>query len=574
MNTRFYNARILDKDFQIIQGELHVVGNRIAYIGPEKTQDAYGENAWDREIDAKGNLLIPGFKDAHTHSAMTFLRSYADDLPLLDWLNKQVFPMEAKLVPEDVYHLSKLAILEYLTSGITSNFDMYFYPEQIAKASVDCGFRTVLVSPMNDFSSSPKEMEEDYIKFNEYDPLIRYCLGFHAEYTTSEERLKEVARLAQKYQAPVFTHNSETEAEVCQCIERNGTTPTQYLDSLGVWEYGGGGYHCVYMTQEDLDIFKKRKLYAVTNPGSNTKLASGIAPVQKMLDQGISVAIGTDGPASNNCLDMFREMFLVTGLAKLREKDASAVGADQVLKMAVSEGARCCGLNDCDCLAEGKLADLVMIDLHRPNMQPENNLVKNLVYSGSKENVKLTMVNGSILYEDGLFSVGEDPEEISLYTQEILNTHKKEAELILCSTESAALAASDGVQLRHRLVGRDILIIGNGTHEDTCTAIINKLMSGSTFVDFYEQAKLIAVAAKDMIEGNQQKKTIADVIFKVTEENAQEVLDQLWKTRGDKEQDGSAAKDSTSSEEEAADPDGDNADSDEAGTSSAATTRR
>ena len=168
----------------------------------------------------------------------------------------------------------------------------------------------------------------------------------------------------------------------------------------------------------------------------------------------------------------------------------------------------------------------------------------------------------------------EDPEEISLYTQEILNTHKKEAELILCSTESAALAASDGVQLRHRLVGRDILIIGNGTHADTCTAIINKLMSGSTFVDFYEQAKLIAVAAKDMIEGNQQKKTIADVIFKVTEENAQEVLDQLWKTRGDKEQDGSAAKDSTSSEEEAADPDGDNADSDEAGTSSAATTRR
>ena len=424
MNTRFYNARILDKDFQIIQGELHVVGNRIAYIGPEKTQDAYGKNAWDREIDAKENLLIPGFKDAHTHSAMTFLRSFADDLPLLDWLNKQIFPMEAKLVPEDVYHLSKLAILEYLTSGITSNFDMYFYPEQIAKASVDCGFRTVLVSPMNDFSSSPREMEEDYIKYNAYDPLIRYCLGFHAEYTTSQDRLKEVARLAQKYQAPVFTHNSETEAEVRQCIERNGVTPTQYLDKLGVWEYGGGGYHCVYMTQEDLDIFKRRKLYVVTNPGSNTKLASGIAPVQKMLDLGIPVAVGTDGPASNNCLDMFREMFLVTGLAKLREKDASAVGADQVLKMAVSEGARCCGLDDCDCLAEGKLAELVMIDLHRPNMQPENNLVKNLVYSGSKENVKLTMVNGSILYEDGLFSIGEDPEEIYAKANEIIRKYR------------------------------------------------------------------------------------------------------------------------------------------------------
>lgn len=267
-------------------------------------------------------------------------------------------------------------------------------------------------------------MEEDYIKYNAYDPLIRYCLGFHAEYTTSQDRLKEVARLAQKYQAPVFTHNSETEAEVRQCIERNGVTPTQYLDKLGVWEYGGGGYHCVYMTQEDLDIFKRRKLYVVTNPGSNTKLASGIAPVQKMLDLGIPVAVGTDGPASNNCLDMFREMFLVTGLAKLREKDASAVGADQVLKMAVSEGARCCGLDDCDCLAEGKLADLVMIDLHRPNMQPENNLVKNLVYSGSKENVKLTMVNGSILYEDGLFSIGEDPEEIYAKANEIIRKYR------------------------------------------------------------------------------------------------------------------------------------------------------
>lgn len=420
MNIRFYNARILNRDFEILEGELHVKGNRISYIGPQKRQDDLQWESWDREINAERNLLIPGFKNAHTHSAMTFLRSYADDLPLQEWLNKQVFPMEAKLVREDIYHLSKLAILEYLTSGMTANFDMYICPEEMAKAAADCGFRTVLAAPLNDFTSDIRAVEEEYLKFKEYDPLVSYILAFHAEYTTGRKRLEEVARLAEKYKAPVFSHNSETYQEVQQCVARNGATPTAFLDRLGIYEHGGGGYHCVYMSDEDLDIFQRKGLYAVTNPGSNTKLASGIAPVKRMLDMGIRMAIGTDGPASNNCLDMFREIFLVTGLAKLREQDASAVGAKEVLKMAVSGGAHAMGLIECDCLAEGKLADLVMIDLHRPNMQPENNLVKNLVYSGSKENVKLTMVNGKILYENGRFFVGTDPEEIYARANEIM----------------------------------------------------------------------------------------------------------------------------------------------------------
>ncbi len=201
---------------------------------------------------------------------------------------------------------------------------------------------------------------------------------------------------------------------------RHKTTPTVYLDSLGMFEYGGGGYHCVHMSQEDLHIFQEKKLYAVTNPASNLKLASGIAPVGEMSRMGIPIAIGTDGPASNNCLDMFREMFLVTGLGKLKEKDAAAVPADQVLKMACSVGARAMGLPECDSLAKGKRADLIMIDLKQPNMQPENNLIKNLVYSGSKQNVKLTMVDGKILYEDGQFFVGESPELIYRKANEII----------------------------------------------------------------------------------------------------------------------------------------------------------
>lgn len=163
----------------------------------------------------------------------------------------------------------------------------------------------------------------------------------------------------------------------------------------------------------------------VTNPGSNTKLASGICPVKRLLDEGINLAIGTDGPASNNCLDMFREMFLVTGLAKLRERDASCMPADEVLYMATAGGAYAMGLPDCDCLAAGKKADLVMIDLRQPNMQPENNLVKNLVYSGSKQNVKLTMVNGKVLYEDGIFLIGFDPAEIYTKANEIIGRMKE-----------------------------------------------------------------------------------------------------------------------------------------------------
>ena len=417
MNIRYYNARILAMEggsFEVTEGELWTEGNRISYVGPGRESGEGDANtpAWDREIDAKGNLLMPGFKNAHTHSAMTFLRSYADDLPLFDWLNKQVFPKEAQLTGDDIYWLTKLAIMEYLTSGVTANFDMYFHPEATSKAAVDCGFRTVLVSPLNNFSSSLETMEEEYLTYNSYDPLVSYCLGFHAEYTTSEELMKGVAALARKHHAPVYAHNSETKREVEECIGRYGKTPTAVMESLGMFEYGGGGYHCVYMSDEDLEIFKRRDLTVVTNPGSNTKLASGIAPISRMLDMGIRVAAGTDGPASNNCLDMFREMFLITGLAKLREEDAAAVPGEQVVRMAAHNGAAAMGLKDCDCLKAGKLADLIMLDLHQPNMQPINSIVKNIAYSGSKQNVSMTMVDGKILYEDGKFYINADPEEI------------------------------------------------------------------------------------------------------------------------------------------------------------------
>lgn len=411
----------------VLEGEIHIDGDRVSFAGTNEEAGKIKDNiVWDREIDACGNIVMPGFKDAHTHSAMTFLRSYADDLPLQEWLYNRVFPMEAKLTEEDVLWCSRLAILEYLTSGITANFDMYMKNEANARASAEAGFRTVLCGSINDFGGTIEEIEEEYNHFNSYNPLISYQLGFHAEYTTKRETLERMAWLAQKYKAPVYTHNSETKAEVEGCIERYGKTPAAFLDSLGMFEFGGGGFHCVYMTDEDLSIFKEKNIWAVTNPASNVKLASGIAPVQKMLDMGIGLAVGTDGPASNNCLDMFREMFLVTALQKVSIPDASATDANDVLYMATSGGALAMGLKECDTLEKGKYADLIMLDIHQPNMQPLNNISKNIVYSGSKQNVKMTMVAGKILYEDGRFNIGTDAEEIYAKANESIERMRNE----------------------------------------------------------------------------------------------------------------------------------------------------
>lgn len=420
MNIRLFHAKILTmkEGEEIFEGEIWIKDDRILYVGDgSDIEQIYQKKSdtciiWDRELDCKGNLLMPGFKDAHTHSGMTLLRSYADDLPLNEWLNTKIFPIEAKMGGEDIYELSKLAILEYLTSGITAAFDMYLTPETVADAFEDMGMRCVQVGAVNNFSQSPEMVEEMYLKLNKKSALLSYILGFHAEYTCSKDLLEKIAQLAHKYKAPVFTHLSETEGEVAGCMERYGMTPVAFLDSLGMFDYGGGGYHCVHMTADDIAIMQRKGLFAVTNPGSNTKLASGIAPVNDFLKAGVRVAIGTDGPSSNNCLDMFREMFLVTGLAKLKEKDASAVPAMEVLKMATVNGALAMGLYDADVLAEGKLADIIMIDLNQPNMQPLNHIPENLVYSGSKQNVAMTMVGGKILYENGKFFVKDRPEDI------------------------------------------------------------------------------------------------------------------------------------------------------------------
>lgn len=394
----------------VTSDEVWTDGALISYVGPPRADAP----KFEREIDLHGDLLMPGFKNAHTHSAMTFLRSYADDLPLEKWLFDKVFPLEDRLTPEAVYIYTRLAVLEYLKNGITASFDMYFYVDDYVRANLDSGFRTVMCAVAGS-SSTPDfdTIADNYERFNSMGPLIGYRLGFHAEYTSKPETLRELSSLSHELKAPVWTHTSETEGEVEGCRGRHGgMTPPEYFESLGLYDYGGGGYHCVWLTENDMEIFKRRGLWVVSCPASNAKLAGGIAPLTDFMDRGINIALGTDGAGSNNSLDMFREMYLACVLQKLRCSDAAACPADMILRAATVGGARAMGLSDCDVISPGKAADMIVIDMSGPNMKPEHNIAKNLVYSGSPSDVRMTMIAGKILYEDGRYNVGMSADEI------------------------------------------------------------------------------------------------------------------------------------------------------------------
>jgi 5-methylthioadenosine/S-adenosylhomocysteine deaminase len=405
MTTKLYNAKILQKDWTVKDGDLYVKDGLIT----EKCEA-------EESVDCGGNLLLPSFKNAHTHSAMTFLRSRADDLPLQEWLFEQIFPQEAKLNAEHIHWFTKLAILEYLAGGTTAAFDMYFEPEAVASAARDTGFRITMCGSANNFGTTPALMCDFYNKYKNQG-LVDYKLGFHAEYTNSIENMTAIAEIAEHYKAPVFTHMSETKREHDECIERHGKTPAALFAELGLWNHGGGAFHAVHVTDEDIQIMADKNVWAVSNPGSNLKLASGIAPLCKMREKGVKLALGTDGPASNNALSMFREMYFACTLQKQLCNDAAACPAYNALEWASDSFL----IENADSLEIGKKADIIMIDLNRPSMRPHNNIVKNVVYSGDTSVVKMTMVNGVIRYKDGEFFVGEDSRRIIEKCESLMN---------------------------------------------------------------------------------------------------------------------------------------------------------
>ena len=273
---------------------------------------------------------------------------------------------------------------------------------------------------MYDKTARPVEAIKKLCSANEKkDYLVRYVLGLHSEYTPDDDMFDTTCKLLKQLKLPYYTHLGETYSEVKECYDRRNCSPLEFFNNMHFFDNGGAIFHGVYLSDNDIRILKEKNIYVVSNPSSNMKLASGVAEITKLLNAGVKVALGTDGAASNNALDMFREMYLVTGLQKIITKNPVSIPAFEVLKMATVNGAHAMGLFDADTLQVGKLADIIMIDLSRPSMQPINNIINNLVYAGSKDIIKMTMVNGKILYQDNKFYVGEDIKDIYSKVQKL-----------------------------------------------------------------------------------------------------------------------------------------------------------
>ncbi len=418
MKLLLKNALILSmkEGEDLYSSDIVIEGPYITHI--TRDSDKYGP--YDKVIDINGNLVIPGFKNAHAHGAMVFARGLTDGVTLEDWLNKIIFPMEEHLTPDMVYSLTKVAILEYLKGGITASSEMYYFPCMIAKAADDMHFPVHLVVGSTDYKGYIDNIEK--INF----PVVSYDLGLHSVYTIGEEDITSRQDYFKGHPRRMFSHIAETKTEVSNCkAEHNGMTPLEYLDSLGLFEHGGAIYHANYLEDIDYRIIKEKNIIPVTCAGSNAKLASGVCPVRKLLDMDIPVAIGTDGPASNDSLDMFYEMKLVASLQKISTGDPTVIKPKELLKMATVNGAIAMGLTDSLYVAEGQKASLIEIDLSNPAMQPITDIINNLMLSGSKDCVKMTICDGQILYRDGEFYVGEDIDSIYEAAQKYTDELKK-----------------------------------------------------------------------------------------------------------------------------------------------------
>ncbi len=423
MKLLFKNAKILkDADAEIFDGEVHVEDGKIVYVGKGKAFDA------DAVRDCGGNLLMPSFANAHAHSAMTLFRGVADDLPLKTWLFDRIFPLEDKLTEEDVYWGNMLAAAEYARGGVTAVADMYFYNDVIVDTLHKAGFALALCSGVNDIGGGTEDalcrIETAYNKYK--GDRLKYFIGLHAEYTCSDALLEGVADLAAKYGAPTYIHCSETLEEVGECTVRRNLTPVEYLHKIGFFDNGGMIAHGTYLDKGDIALLKDKNVCVVSNPSSNLKLASGVAPIYSLLKNGVKVALGTDGAASNNKLSMFREMYLLSCLQKERMKDASAIGAQVALDAAGKTGWNALGMNGGE-IAAGKDADLVLIDLSAPSMRPLSDIKKSLVYAADTSAVLLTAAKGKILYENGEYHIGEPIETIYRNVEKCIKRLLKEA---------------------------------------------------------------------------------------------------------------------------------------------------
>lgn len=382
-------------------GSVAIEGNKIVSVGKEFKEKA------DVVIDARGKVVLPGLINAHTHLSMTLLRGVADDMPLMEWLETKIWPVEKNLKPEDCYTGALLGCLEMIKSGTTCFADQYFHMDRVAQAVEESGIQGVLsygIIELDDPKRRESELRagEKLVKewHGKAGGRVLTMFGPHGPHTCSSECLMKVKELAKKHRVGIHIHLSETKDEIKQVTEKYGKRPVEHLNSMGFLGPEVLAAHCIWLTDQEIKVLHERGVKPVHNPVSNMKLGSGVAPVPEMLAAGIPVALGTDGAASNNTLDMFNEMKFAALLNKAHKLDPRAIPAISALEMATVNGATALGLGkELGSIEVGKRADLVLVSLKKPHLTPLHNVISHLVYSAVGGDVDTTIVDGKILMQ-------------------------------------------------------------------------------------------------------------------------------------------------------------------------------
>ncbi len=405
----FKDIAILDENFQIRSHcFVQTMGDRIVYIGEQMPTETAGQE----QIDGKNKLMIPGLVNAHTHVPMTLLRGYGENLPLDRWLNERIFPYEDCLDADSVYYASCVGIAEMLRFGVTSFTEMYNFCDQIADAVDKSGIKANISRGLLCFDDSALT---DLVAFDESRALYENRHGsangrilvdmcIHGEYTSTPKVVGQMAEYAASIGARMHIHLSETEKEFVQCKERHGVTPTAYMAQMGIFDSPTTAAHCTYLTESDLDILAQKKVTPAHCPISNLKLGGGIADLPAMMSHDLSVALGTDGAASNNNLNLFEEIKCAALIHKGVTKKADICAPSEVLRMATRNGALSQGRLDTGLIKEGYRADFAILDCDRTYLRPAHDSVANLVYAAQGSDVIMTVVDGKVLYCDGVYT--------------------------------------------------------------------------------------------------------------------------------------------------------------------------
>ena len=426
MTTLIRNVKLLDEyGFGKKSVAVIVENGKYSYIG-----EAEPRIMADEIIDGKGNLLIPAFYNTHCHAAMTLFRGYGEDLPLDRWLNEKIFPAEDRLTARSVNVATKLAIAEMLANGVASFSDMYMFMDEVANAVLETGIKANLSRSIVSFSESDHiEKDSRFLESAQLvkdfdgaaDGKLKVDMSLHAEYTNTEQMSRFIAGYIKDNDLGMQVHISETEKEHSECMQRRGgKTPIEFFDSCGLFDTRTTAAHCVYVTDSDMDIIKERKISVAHNSVSNLKLGSGVMPLRKMLDKGINVTLGTDGVASNNTLDVLKEMQYAVLLGKGISRQPESVTAREMFPLATRNGAIAQGRGDCGEIKVGYKADAVLINLDSVNNIPSYDYYTTLAYSAKSSDVLLTMVDGEVLYKDGEYKT-IDIEKLKFEAKDVIN---------------------------------------------------------------------------------------------------------------------------------------------------------